>query len=260
MQGKSKGNQHRGKEIGGDQNLIQGTISGGVIVQRRQISESGHLVNGKIVYKQIELEITRQEAVKKAGQETQESGMAVEMSRQTYFVLLNKIMQATMNPYRRALLFSFTALLLATACMLAPLSSLSTPTPQPTNTQMPTPTNTPTSTAVPSTANIPDTGSQTTTATVRASTAYLREGPDLRFKATSQYETGAKFTVLGRYKDWFQVESSDGHKGWLYKEWLSIPSSVDTNDVPVIPEAEVPKFQSNTEKKENCDPSYYDLC
>ena len=101
---------------------------------------------------------------------------------------------------------------------------------------------------------------QTTTATVKAQTAYLREGPDLRFKASSQHKSGAEFTVLGRYKDWFQVESPDGQKGWLYKDWLSISSTADTDDLCVIPEGEVPKFQQNNEKKERCDPSYYDLC
>jgi hypothetical protein len=99
---------------------------------------------------------------------------------------------------------------------------------------------------------------QTTTATVKANTAYLREGPDLRFKASSQYKTGAQFTVLGRYKDWFQVESPDGEKGWLYKDWLSISSNIDTNSVCLVPEGEVPMIQ--TQKKDRCQPSYYDLC
>lgn len=101
---------------------------------------------------------------------------------------------------------------------------------------------------------------QTTTATVKANTAYLREGPDLRFKASSQYKTGAQFMVLGRYKDWFQVESPDGQKGWLYKDWLSLSSTIDTNNLCVIPEGEVPTFQLDTEKKDICAGTYYDPC
>jgi len=107
-------------------------------------------------------------------------------------------------------------------------------------------------------------GCQTATAFVKADNAYLREGPDLRFVANSQHKNGDQFTVLGRYKDWFQVESSDGENGWLHKDWLTIPPSIDTSNLCSIPEQEVPatpqNFQKPEKDKEECVPTYYDSC
>ena len=105
---------------------------------------------------------------------------------------------------------------------------------------------------------------QTAVASVKANNAYLREGPDLRFEANTQYKTGDQFTVLGRYKDWFHVQSSDGKKGWLYKDWLTILPSIDTGNICSISERELPptpqNFQKPEKDKEDCVPTYYDSC
>ena len=102
---------------------------------------------------------------------------------------------------------------------------------------------------------------QTPTATVKARNVYLLAGPDLRFVATTRYPNGEQFTVLGRYKDWFHVEAPDGKQGWLYKDWLTIPPSIDTNNICSISEQELPPTPMPPPKKEHqCVPTYYVSC
>src|SRR6185503_6816688 len=81
---------------------------------------------------------------------------------------------------------------------------------------------------------------QTPTASIKTNNAYLREGPDIRYSGNAQYKKGDKFTVLGRYKDWFQVKSSNGDQGWLYKDWLSFPSKVDADSLCSIKSEDLP--------------------
>lgn len=111
---------------------------------------------------------------------------------------------------------------------------------------------------------------QTPIASVKANNAYLRDGPDLRFEEKAQYENGDQFTVLGRFKDWYQVESSDGNNGWFYKDWLAIPPGIDTNKICSLPEQGLPSPElrltptSEKTREQNqegiCTPTYYDSC
>jgi hypothetical protein len=109
---------------------------------------------------------------------------------------------------------------------------------------------------------------QTPTASVKVKNAYLRDGPDIRFVSLAQYKNGDQFTVLGRYQGWFQVEAPDGKKGWLYKDWLAIPSNMDTSTICLIPVEELPPTpqdnqQNNQQNQQNgdaCVPTYYVSC
>ena len=112
---------------------------------------------------------------------------------------------------------------------------------------------------------------QTPTASIKTDNAYLREGPDIRYAGSAKHKKGDKFTVLGRYKDWFQVKASNGDKGWLYKDWLSFPSNVDTDSLcsiksealPPTPET-APKDQKTPQTSSGsggtCVPTYYVSC
>ena len=104
---------------------------------------------------------------------------------------------------------------------------------------------------------------QTPTASLKVKNAPLRDGPDLRFVSIAQYKKGDQFTVLGRYQDWFQAKASDGKKGWVYKDWLTI-SEKDTSDICSIPEQELPPTPQNEKKDsqsgEECVPTYYVSC
>jgi len=112
---------------------------------------------------------------------------------------------------------------------------------------------------------------QTPTASIKTDNAYLREGPDIRYAGSAQYKKGDKFTVQGRYKDWFQVESSSGDKGWLYKGWLSFPSDVDTDSLCPIKSGDLPPTPQTAQKDQKtpktssgnngtCVPTYYVAC
>jgi len=115
---------------------------------------------------------------------------------------------------------------------------------------------------------IPETSAcETPTVSVKAKNAYLRDGPDIRFVALAQYKNGDQFTLLGRYRDWFQAEAPDGNKGWVYKDWVTIPSSMDTSTICSIPVEELPptpKTSQNDQKTpqsgEECVPTYYVSC
>jgi uncharacterized protein YgiM (DUF1202 family) len=111
---------------------------------------------------------------------------------------------------------------------------------------------------------------QTPTASIKTDNAYLREGPDIRYAGSAQYKKGDKFTVLRRYKDWFQVESSNGTKGWLYKDWLSFPSDVNADSLCSIQSEDLPPTPQTAQKDQNtsqdnnnptqCVPTYYVSC
>jgi Bacterial SH3 domain len=107
------------------------------------------------------------------------------------------------------------------------------------------------------------TACQTPTASIKADKAYLREGPDIRYAGSAQYKKGDKFTVLGRYKDWFQVKASNDDKGWLYKDWLSFPSNVDADSLCSINSEDLPptpQTAHKTPQNNECTPTYYVSC
>lgn len=111
--------------------------------------------------------------------------------------------------------------------------------------------------------NFPETPAcQTPTATIKSNNAYLRDGPDLRFITIAPYKNGDEFALVGRYKDWFQVESSDGNMGWLYKDWLSLPSNIDTNNICSILEEDVPTITQDSQRppRDDEEECYYDSC
>jgi hypothetical protein len=112
---------------------------------------------------------------------------------------------------------------------------------------------------------LPETSAcETPTLSVKINNAYMREGPDIRFQSLAQYKKGDQVTVLGRYRDWFQAETPDGKKGWLYKDWLTIPSNIDTSAICSIPVEDLPSTPQNNQKTpqngEECVPSYYVSC
>lgn len=99
---------------------------------------------------------------------------------------------------------------------------------------------------------------QTANASVKVDNAYLRDGPDIRFPGSAKYKKGDQFKVIGYYKDWFQVEARNGSRGWLYKDWLDLPSDVDRDRIRPIAAEELPPTPSTSQKE--CVPTYYDSC
>jgi uncharacterized protein YgiM (DUF1202 family) len=116
----------------------------------------------------------------------------------------------------------------------------------------------------------------TPTASVKVNNAYMREGPDVRFESLAQYKKGVQVKVLGHYRDWFQAEAPDGKKGWLYKDWITIPSSMDTSTICSVtaegltstPKNNQQNDQQNDQQNaeqgplnsEDCVPTYYVTC
>jgi len=116
---------------------------------------------------------------------------------------------------------------------------------------------------------IPETSAcETPTASVKVKNVYLRDGPDIRFVALAQYKNGDQFTLLGRYRDWFQAEAADGKKGWVYKDWVTIPSTLDTSTICSIPVEELPPTPQDNQQNDQrtpqngdeCVPTYYVSC
>jgi hypothetical protein len=67
---------------------------------------------------------------------------------------------------------------------------------------------------------------------VKSNKVDLREGPDVRYKKVGEYNAGTQYTITGRYTDvWFFGELPDGNKGWLYNEWLELPSELEINNI-----------------------------
>ena len=106
-------------------------------------------------------------------------------------------------------------------------------------------------------------------ATIKTDTVSLRDGPDLRFPGRAQYKKGDQFTVLGRYKDWFQVEGLNGSMGWLYTDSLEFTSNIDIDTLCSFPAAQLPPTprttqtvnQQNTPQSGDvCEPTYYVSC
>ena len=205
-------------------------------------------------------------ALEKAEREAKEkeTRAIAEKRPQTYLVLLNKATHVMKIYYRRILLFSITVALIVGASMFVPLQllPLSTSTPHPTNTRIPISTSTLTSASRLASTQTP--ACQIPTAFVKTNNAYLRDGPDVRFSANNHYRNGDQFTVLGRYQDWFQAEFPDGNKGWLYKDWLTFPSDIDTSNICLIPVEELPPTpqnnQQNLQNGADCVPTYYVSC
>lgn len=128
-----------------------------------------------------------------------------------------------------------------------------------------TPTPTETSVAVRSTDTPEGPACLTPIASINNSSVYLREGPDVRYQGTARYQKGDKFTLLGHQQDWFLSEAADGNQGWLYKDWLTLPSDLDietvcsasADNLPPLPAAQQ-TIPAN--KEDNCVASYYASC
>ena len=105
----------------------------------------------------------------------------------------------------------------------------------------------------------------TPTAFIKNSSVYLREGPDVRYLGTARYQKGDKFTLVGHQKDWFHVEAADGNQGWLYKDWLTLPTDLEVNAVcsasadnlPPLPAAQQ---ATPANQEDNCVANYYASC
>ena len=72
---------------------------------------------------------------------------------------------------------------------------------------------------------------------------------------------------MGRHKAWYRVEAANGKKGWLYEDWLALPSVVDVEATCSIPVEELPPTPQTFQKDpktpqsgEECVPSYYVSC
>ena len=148
----------------------------------------------------------------------------------------------------------------------------------PTNTAAGSPTATVTQTSKPTTETVelsPPTASPvalacaTPIASIKTDTVSLRNGPDLRFPGSAQYKKGDQFTVLGRYKDWLQVEAPNGSKGWLYIDSLEIPSNIDIDILCSFPAEQLPPTplttqtvnqQKTPQSGDVCVPTYYVSC
>ena len=79
---------------------------------------------------------------------------------------------------------------------------------------------------------IPVTGCQSYTVHVKVDKVDMREGPDVRYNKVGEYILGTEYTITGHYTDvWFFGEMPDGTKGWLYIDWLEIPSTVDIDNL-----------------------------
>lgn len=105
----------------------------------------------------------------------------------------------------------------------------------------------------------------TPTASVKISSVYLREGPDVRYKSTARYENGDKFTLLGHQRDWFKAEAADGNQGWLYKDWLTLPPDLDMDAVCSVTVGNLPPIPGTlmmtpSDNEDDCEPNYYTSC
>jgi hypothetical protein len=106
-------------------------------------------------------------------------------------------------------------------------------------------------------------------AIIKTATVSLRDGPDLRFPDSAQYKKGDQFTVLGRYKDWFQVEALNGSMGWLHTDSLEFPSNIDIDTLCSFPADQLPPTPLTTQTVNQqktpqsgviCEPTYYVSC
>ncbi len=108
-----------------------------------------------------------------------------------------------------------------------------------------------------STATPEETTCEMPAAFVKSDSVQLREGPDLRFLSVGEYKKYDNFTILGRYQEWYKVKFPDRNQGWLYSDWIDIPSNIDKEDICKIPYRDLPP----TPRHENvCEPSYFVSC
>lgn len=102
-----------------------------------------------------------------------------------------------------------------------------------------------------------ETTCETPAAFVRSDSVQLREGPDLRFLSVGEYQKYDNFTILGRYQEWYKVKFPDRNQGWLYSDWIDIPSNINKEGICKIPYRDLPP----TPRHENvCEPSYFVSC
>ena len=63
---------------------------------------------------------------------------------------------------------------------------------------------------------------------VTVEVANLRSGPGTNHQRLARLRQGQTVKLLGRYGEWFQVETSSGAKGWLHGELVQVAASVSS--------------------------------
>jgi uncharacterized protein YgiM (DUF1202 family) len=66
-------------------------------------------------------------------------------------------------------------------------------------------------------------GTRTLTATVRAESASLREGPGTRYAVIGELKRGEAVEVLDERGDWSNVRAAGGLEGWVFRGLLAVP-------------------------------------
>lgn len=68
----------------------------------------------------------------------------------------------------------------------------------------------------------------------------LRKGPDSKYAKIGGINAGMQVDLIGKYKDWFQIQLSDGTKAWIFSDFLNTTERVTrrvplTKDFPALP-------------------------
>jgi cell wall-associated NlpC family hydrolase len=78
--------------------------------------------------------------------------------------------------------------------------------------------------------------------TITDNAVNLRLGPDSRYKRTGGIGAGEQVDLVGKYKDWFQIQRADGTKAWVFSDFLNttervirrVPLSKNFPALPVV--------------------------
>lgn len=68
----------------------------------------------------------------------------------------------------------------------------------------------------------------------------LRGGPGTGYDKVSSLGSGTQLDLMGRYEDWFKVQTSGGETGWVSRELINVNAFITrrvplTNDIPALP-------------------------
>lgn len=68
----------------------------------------------------------------------------------------------------------------------------------------------------------------------------LRKGPDSRHSRVGMVDAGMKLDLIGKFKDWFRVQTADGTKAWVFGDFLRVSPHVArrvpvSKDFPALP-------------------------
>lgn len=68
----------------------------------------------------------------------------------------------------------------------------------------------------------------------------LRGGPGTGYDKVSSLGSGTQLDLVGRYEDWFKVQTSGGETGWVSHELVDVSAFITrrvplTNDIPALP-------------------------